>query len=90
MEISDLVVVKGMNLECGRHLHTNAIRSQISQVENDGVKLEARTTITLAADHNAPSYSYANARITGHYSRSCSLGTRICSLVSIAALSSSR
>lgn len=31
-----------------RHLiPTNAIRSQISQVENDGVKLEANTTITV-------------------------------------------
>lgn len=35
-----------MNFEYGRHLHANAIRSQISQVENDGVKPEARTTIT--------------------------------------------
>lgn len=29
--------------KCGRHLHANAIRSQISQAENDGVKAEVRT-----------------------------------------------
>lgn len=40
-------VVDGVVIEnegkCGRHLHANAIRSQISQAENDGVKAEVRT-----------------------------------------------
>lgn len=34
---------RGLLGKCGRHLHANAIRSQISQAENDGVKREART-----------------------------------------------
>lgn len=33
----DVVVIENEG-KCGRHLHANAIRSQISQAENDGVK----------------------------------------------------
>lgn len=33
--------------ECSRHIHANQIRSQISQVENDGVKREVCTIVGL-------------------------------------------